>query len=77
MWPNGMALVAECWPSASRPLVAGVMSAGLNAGILLLSQLVRLWPITPDAWRGCSRSRVSLLPWGLWCCCSCPNRPCG
>jgi MFS family permease len=51
MWPNGMALVAECWPSASRPLVSGVMSAGLNAGILLLSQLVRVWPVTPESWR--------------------------
>ena len=51
MWPNGMALVAESWPAASKPLVSGVMSAGLNAGILLLSQLARLWPITPDSWR--------------------------
>jgi len=51
MWPNGMALVAESWPGASKPLVSGVMSAGLNAGILLLSQLARLWPITPDSWR--------------------------
>lgn len=51
MWPNGMALVAECWPSASRAWVAGVMSAGLNAGVLLISQLTRLSPITPDSWR--------------------------
>jgi SHS family sialic acid transporter-like MFS transporter len=51
MWPNGMALVAECWPAASRPLVSGAMSAALNAGILLLSQLARIWPITPDSWR--------------------------
>lgn len=51
MWPNGMALVAECWPAASRPFVSGVMSAALNAGILLLSQLARIWPITPDSWR--------------------------
>ena len=51
MWPNGMALVAECWSSASRPLVSGVMSAGLNLGILLLAQLAGLWPITPDSWR--------------------------
>ena len=51
MWPNGMALVSECWSSASRPLVSGVMSAGLNLGILLLSQLAGLWPITPDSWR--------------------------
>ncbi len=50
VWPNGITLVSECWSSASRPLVSGVMSAGLNAGILMLSQLARLWPITPDSW---------------------------
>jgi MFS family permease len=27
------------------------MGAGVNAGILLLSQLARVWPITPDSWR--------------------------
>jgi MFS family permease len=51
LWPNGIALVSECWASASRPLVSGMMMAGLNAGVLLLSQLARLWPITPDSWR--------------------------
>ncbi len=51
MWPNGIALVAECWSNASRPLVSGTMSAGLNVGILLLSQFARIWPITPDSWR--------------------------
>jgi MFS family permease len=51
MWPNGIALVAESWPSASKATVSGVMAAGLNAGILLLSQLARAWPITPDSWR--------------------------
>ena len=51
LWPNGIALVSECWSAASKPLVSGAMMAGLNAGILLLSQLARLWPITPDSWR--------------------------
>ncbi len=51
LWPNGIALVAECWPGASRPLVSGAMMAGLNTGILAFSQLVRLKPITPDSWR--------------------------
>jgi predicted MFS family arabinose efflux permease len=51
LWPNGMALAAECWPGASRPLVSGAMMAGLNAGILLLSQVARNWPITPESWR--------------------------
>ncbi|MBE7494744.1 MAG: MFS transporter [Verrucomicrobiaceae bacterium] len=51
LWPNGIALVSECWSGTSRPLVSGAMMAGLNAGILLLSQLARAWPITPDSWR--------------------------
>ncbi|MBI5397444.1 MAG: MFS transporter [Verrucomicrobia bacterium] len=51
MWPNGVVLVSECWPNSSRPVVAGVMGAGVNFGILLLSQLARVWPITPDSWR--------------------------
>jgi predicted MFS family arabinose efflux permease len=51
MWPNGVALVSECWPDASRPMVSGIMMAGLNAGILMLSQLARIWAISPDSWR--------------------------
>jgi MFS family permease len=51
MWPNGVALVAECWPSASRPTVSGILGAGINVGILALSQLVRIYPITPESWR--------------------------
>ena len=51
LWPNGIALVSECWSGASKPVVSGVMMAGLNAGILLLSQLARAWPITPESWR--------------------------
>jgi MFS transporter, SHS family, sialic acid transporter len=51
MWPNGVALVAESWPSAARPTVAGVLGAGINVGILGLSQLGRYSPITPDSWR--------------------------
>lgn len=51
MWPNGVVLVSECWPNTSRPVVAGIMGAGINAGILVLSQIARIWPITPDSWR--------------------------
>jgi MFS family permease len=51
LWPNGIALVSECWPGAKRPLVSGAMMAGLNTGILLVSQLARVWPVTPDSWR--------------------------
>ncbi|MBI3875655.1 MAG: MFS transporter, partial [Verrucomicrobia bacterium] len=51
VWPNGVALVAECWPDVSHPVVAGIVGAGLNAGILTLSQIARVWHITPDSWR--------------------------
>ncbi len=51
MVPNGMALVAECWPDASRPLISGVMGAGINLGILILSQIVTYWPLTAESWR--------------------------
>ena len=51
MWPNGVALVAESWPDAARPTVAGVLGAGINVGILGLSQMGRYSPITPDSWR--------------------------
>src|SRR5688572_15442816 len=51
VWPNGVALVSECWPNVSRPIVAGIMGAGINVGVLILSQIARLWHITPDSWR--------------------------
>ena len=51
VWPNAVALAAECWPDKSRPVVAGLMGAALNGGILMLSQIVRVWHITPDSWR--------------------------
>ena len=51
VWPNGVALVAECWPSVSRPVASGVMGAGINVGILLLAQAARVWPVTPESWR--------------------------
>lgn len=51
VWPNGIALVAESWPAASKAKVSGVMAAGINFGIIALSQCGRVWPITPDSWR--------------------------
>ena len=51
MWPTGAALVAECFPGASRPLVAGVVGAGINVGILLLAAIVQLQPLAPESWR--------------------------
>ncbi len=51
VWPNAVALVAEAWPDKSRPVVAGLMGAAINTGILFLSQIAQLRPVTPDSWR--------------------------
>ena len=51
VWPNAVALAAECWPDKSRPILAGLMGAALNGGILMLSQVARTWHITPESWR--------------------------
>ena len=51
VWPNAVALAAECWPDKSRPIIAGLLGAALNGGILMLSQIARTWHITPESWR--------------------------
>ncbi len=51
VWPNGIALVAESWPAASKATVSGVMAAGINLGIIILSKCGRIRPLTPDSWR--------------------------
>jgi MFS family permease len=75
MWPNGVVLVSECWPNASRPVVAGVMGAGINTGILLLSQLARTWPITPDSWRWLFQLAAFPAMLGLLVLCALPESP--
>lgn len=51
MWPNGVALVAECWPNTSKPTVAGILGSGINFGVLSLSVLGQVHPITSESWR--------------------------
>jgi MFS family permease len=51
VWPNAVALVAEAWPAASRPFLAGVMGAAANVGFVLLGIIGYSIPITPDDWR--------------------------
>ena len=50
-WPNAVALAAEAWPAASRPLLAGLLGAAANVGFVLLGVVGYLFEITPDAWR--------------------------
>ena len=51
VWPNAVALVAECWPDKARPTLAGLMGAAINAGILLLSQIAQIWSVSAESWR--------------------------
>jgi MFS family permease len=51
MWPAGVALVAEAWPGASRPAVAGAMGAAGNVGILVLAVIGQQVHVTPESWR--------------------------
>ncbi|MBA63124.1 MAG: hypothetical protein CMJ76_12250 [Planctomycetaceae bacterium] len=51
MWPNGVALISEAWPTASRPLLAGVLGTAANVGIFLTYTLGRYVEVTDDDWR--------------------------
>jgi SHS family sialic acid transporter-like MFS transporter len=51
MWPAGVALVAEAWPSASRPAVAGAMGMAANLGIAVMALIGQRVHIAPDSWR--------------------------
>jgi SHS family sialic acid transporter-like MFS transporter len=55
-WALGVALVMECWPHESRPLLAGLIGAAGNAGYLLTAALTTAvsWagaPIGDGGWR--------------------------
>ena len=50
-WALGVALIMECWPEKWRPLLAGVMGAASNIGILLVSMVARVHAVTPQSWR--------------------------
>jgi len=46
-----VSLVAEAWPSASRPTVAGAMGMAANVGICVMALIGQQVRITPDSWR--------------------------
>ena len=51
VWPNAVALVAEAWPNASRPFLAGVLGASANFGFVLLGFIGYCFPVEQDSWR--------------------------
>ena len=56
VWPNAVALVAEAWPNASRPFLAGLLGAAANVGFVLLGVIGYCFPITGERGAGCSWS---------------------
>jgi SHS family sialic acid transporter-like MFS transporter len=51
MWPTGVALAAEAWSDASRPLVAGVLGTAANVGLVIFNTIGYYHPVSPDSWR--------------------------
>lgn len=51
VWPNAVSLVAEAWPNASRPFLAGLLGTAANFGFVLLGTIGLVWLITPQSWR--------------------------
>lgn len=50
-WPASVALLAEAWPTGSRPTVAGLLGAAANVGIFFIALMGRYWAISPENWR--------------------------
>ncbi|MSU50710.1 MAG: MFS transporter [Opitutus sp.] len=50
-WSLGVALVAEVWPERFRPLLAGVIGAAANVGIIIIAVIGVILPVTTSSWR--------------------------
>lgn len=66
-WPNTVALVAEAWPAASRPLLAGVLGTAANVGQVLMGVLGLGFAVTADAWRWTFLVGAAPALIGVWC----------
>lgn len=66
VWPNAVALVAEAWPAASRPFLAGLFGAAANVGQVLMGCLGLLADVTPDSWRWTLLAAATPAVFGLW-----------
>lgn len=50
-WPSAVALVAEAWSDASRPVIAGLLGTAANVGNVLFGVLAYYVVVTPESWR--------------------------
>lgn len=70
MWPAGVALASEAWSDVSRPMLASLIGASANFGIILTSAVGYYFPLTPVDWRWMLVAGASSTVLGLfvWCC---------
>lgn len=66
-WPNTVALVAEAWPGASRPFLAGVLGTAANVGQVLMGLLGLGFAVTADDWRWTFLVGAAPALIGVWC----------
>lgn len=50
-WPTGVSLASEAWADVSRPLLAGLLGASANVGIVLFNVVAYYKPVTAESWR--------------------------
>ena len=66
-WPNTVALVAEAWPAASRPFLAGILGTAANVGQVSMGLLGLSFAVTADAWRWTFLVGAAPAVLGVWC----------
>jgi MFS family permease len=75
VWPNAVSLVAEAWPNASRPFLAGLLGTAANFGFVLLGGLALVWLVTPMTWRWVPLFGVTPVLMGVWMLAMVPESP--
>lgn len=72
-WPNTVALVAEAWPTASRPFLAGLLGTAANVGQVSTGLLGLFFDVTPESWRWMFLVGTAPAVVGVWCLVSVPE----
>ena len=72
-WPNTVALVAEAWPAASRPFLAGLLGTAANVGQVAMGLLGLGFDVSADSWRWTFLAGAAPAVIGVWCLVSVPE----
>ena len=75
MWPNGVALVSEAWGNVSRPMLAGLIGAAANVGILLFGLVAEAVGVTDSHWKWVFLAGSTPVLLGVLVLVACPESP--